>query len=66
MMEDIALIVKENKAALAQAFESKSWRDMLEAHNLQRDSRNYLFLRYGSGAIEEYLKQMKGQAHVQS
>lgn len=59
MMSDVAILLRDDLEALATARKTKHHRDVSEAHALQKDSRNYLFLRYGTDGVAEYIRQMK-------
>lgn len=59
MMSDVAILVMDDLEAINAAGKSKHHRDVSEAIKLQRDSRNYLYLRYGTDGVQEYIRQMK-------
>lgn len=62
MTSDVAILVKDDKEAIAKSLRTKHHRDISEAHKLQKESRNYLFLRYGPDGVQEYIRQMKEAA----
>lgn len=64
MMSDVAILVRDDLEAIAVATKSKHHRDISESYKLQRDSRNYLFLRYGADGVAEYIRQMKEACHA--